>query len=248
MIEAVILYSTNDSRFIYKCIDNLVHCDIKCNIITYSHMWNGSEEDSKLINELKKYYKTSNKVSIYSVDWTPHKSAWYWEGLGRYLGTQQVSENTEYILYIDSDEIVEADKFKKWLQSEEYAKYDSVKLCNYWYWREPIYRADTLEDSVVLVQSKLAKSLRFSPGGRDLYFISDTKPSLRYASKHSPFIHHFSWVRTEEQMLKKVTNWGHRDDKVDWIQKVREEFSREFNGRDFVNGYEYSKVPNHFNI
>ena len=60
-------------------------------------------------------------------------------------------------------------------------------------------------------------------------------------------MHHFSWVRTKEEMLTKVKNWGHASDK-DWIVGIEEEFSRDFNGTDFVHGYSYNIVENTFNI
>jgi hypothetical protein len=62
-----------------------------------------------------------------------------------------------------------------------------------------------------------------------------------------PMLHHFSWVRTKEEMFKKVKNWGHYRDR-DWISCIEEEFTRPFNGKDFVHGYEYNTVDNIFNI
>lgn len=63
----------------------------------------------------------------------------------------------------------------------------------------------------------------------------------------NPIVHHFSWVRNKEDMLKKVKNWGHNSDK-NWINLVEKEFSRPFNGTDFVHGYEYNIVENKFNL
>jgi hypothetical protein len=53
-----------------------------------------------------------------------------------------------------------------------------------------------------------------------------------------PIMHHFSWVRTKEEMLRKVKSWGHTNDR-DWNPMIEEEFSREFNGKDFVHNYSY---------
>ena len=62
-----------------------------------------------------------------------------------------------------------------------------------------------------------------------------------------PMIHHFSWVRTKEEMLKKVHNWGHKND-TNWIDLVEEEFSRPFSGTDFIHKYQYNIVENKFNL
>jgi hypothetical protein len=42
-------------------------------------------------------------------------------------------------------------------------------------------------------------------------------------------------------MLKKVSGWGHKGDK-DWAALVKEEFSRPFNGTDFVHGYQWDTI------
>jgi hypothetical protein len=59
--------------------------------------------------------------------------------------------------------------------------------------------------------------------------------------------HHFSWVRTKEEMLTKVRSWAHRND-CNWTDLVEQEFTHEFTGRDFVHGYSYRTVPNVFDI
>ena len=59
--------------------------------------------------------------------------------------------------------------------------------------------------------------------------------------------HHYSWVRTKAQLLKKVSSWAHKDDR-NWAAFVEEEFSRPFNGTDFVHGFSYTTVKNIFTI
>ncbi len=246
-IEAVILYSTNDYRFFNTCISNLVNCNIKCHVITYSHMWNGEVENKILLEKSQDNFKDIDLVDFYQIDWISGSTSWYWEGLGRYLGTQQVSQNCQYILYIDIDEIIDPIKFKNWIDKQEYKQYDALKLACYWYWREPEYQAEDLEDSVILFKTELAKTLPMQSGGRELYFNSGRKV-IRFAESHDPMIHHYSWVRTKEQMLKKTNNWGHNNDRGDWVDLIEEEFSRPFNGTDFLHNYTYKTIENIFNI
>ena len=49
MIEAVVLYSSNDSRFFEVCINNLLESGIKVHVVTYSHMWSGDLEDQIIL-------------------------------------------------------------------------------------------------------------------------------------------------------------------------------------------------------
>lgn len=246
MIEAVVLYSTNDRRFLDSCIRNLLTCDIKCHIVTYTHMWNGQQESSELLEASYKEFKDNSNVSFYRLDWAEGQSPWYWEGLGRHLATQNVSKECDYILYIDVDEILDPDRFKAWQATFSYRDFDSLKLANYWYFRLPTLQATTLEDSVVLTKKELAQQIPFYPCGRDPYFTGQKR--LRMVGKDSPFVHHYSWVRSKEEMLKKVANWGHASDRSNWEDLIHKEFSGDFTGRDFVHGYTFRSVPNYFNI
>jgi hypothetical protein len=245
MIEAVILYSTNDYRFFKVCIDNLLKCGIKCHIITYSHMWSGELEDENILNESINYFKNNQNVIFYKINWQSGKSNWYWEGVGRYLGTQAVSENSEYILYIDIDEIVDSELFNNFINLYNYKNYDSLKLSTYWYFRKPIYQSEVTEDSVVLCKTSIAKNISFKEAGREIYVLGK---SIRNVSLDNPFIHHFSWVRTKEEMLRKVANWGHTTDRENWVDLINNEFAKDFTGRDFVHGYSYKIVENKFNL
>ena len=245
-IEAVILYSTNDFRFINTCINQLLKCDIKCHIITYSHMWNGTLEDEILLNKTITSYKDNSLVNFYKIDWEPNKSPWYWEGLGRYLGTQEVSPSSDFILYIDSDEIIDSDIFFEELEKNNFSKYNAIGLYGYWYWREPIYQSTTTEYTGTMVKTELAKQLPLMEGGRNYYFNSISPQVI--IGKKNPIIHHYSWVRTKNEMLNKVKNWGHCNDRQNWVECIEEEFTHPFNGKDFVHNYEYIKVNNKFDI
>ena len=246
-MEAVILYSSNDSRFAEACIQSLLDLNIRIHVITYSHMWNGSPEDTIKLNKPLIQFKENKLFNQYCVDWKEDQTPWYWEGLGRYLGTQEVLNTNDYILYIDIDEIIDPEKFRIWIDSKNFNQYDALKLSTYWYWREPIYQAHQLEDSVVILKTSIAKQLQFQPGGREIYFNS-TPNSVRNVGNDDPMIHHYSWVRTKEEMLNKVSNWGHAGDRGDWKSLVEEEFSREFNGTDFLHKYQYNTVKNKFNL
>jgi hypothetical protein len=57
----------------------------------------------------------------------------------------------------------------------------------------------------------------------------------------TPMIHHYSWVRTKEQLMRKVFSWSHRTER-DWESLVEEEFSQPPSNVDFVHGYELASV------
>ena len=54
-------------------------------------------------------------------------------------------------------------------------------------------------------------------------------------------VHHYSWVRSKKEMLKKVLSWGHKTDR-NWKALVEKEFEKEKVNKDFIHGYEYEDV------
>jgi hypothetical protein len=80
--------------------------------------------------------------------------------------------------------------------------------------------------------------------------------------KGAPFVHHYSWVRSEEEMYKKII-WAHSGGK-DWKTLIHNHFKlfddlnpfcalgEEPGGsrphKCFVHNYEYFRVPNKFNL
>jgi hypothetical protein len=107
-----------------------------------------------------------------------------------------------------------------------------------------LYRAKTLEDSPILARkSKLSHSLILHKDERDAIYnlVKGIKKRMIVDISNNPMVHHYSWVRTKKEMLKKVNSWGHKNDR-DWNSLVEEEFSKEFQGKDFIHGYSFEKV------
>jgi glycosyltransferase involved in cell wall biosynthesis len=243
MISVVVNYCTNDERFIRTSLDNLLKVSDDIIVPISDHFYDGSPEDFQSIDKLVAEYPTV-RFKLYK--WEIGKKPRYWHNFSRYLGTSLCKH--KWILYLDSDEIIEPDLFKKFLDNG-IEDYDTYKLACYWYFREPIYQSIEWEDTPVLVRKDLVYiDLYAEMAERDqMYIIHNAKKMKMVTLYGKPFIHHFSWVRTKEAMLKKVKTWGHCDDK-DWESAINEEFSRPFNNTDFVHGYTYTIVDNQFNI
>ncbi len=243
MISVVINYCSNDERFIRTSLNNLLKITDDIIIPISSHFYDGSSEDLASIKELSLEYPTVN-FKVY--EWDNTKYPRYWHNYSRLYGTQFCKY--DWVLYLDADEIVEHKPFLKFINTE-LKDHDTYKLACYWYFREPIYQSTEWEDTPVLVRKNLVYiDLYAKNAERDqLYIIQNAKKRKMVTLDNKPFIHHFSWVRTKEAMLKKVKTWGHRNDK-DWESCVNEEFSRSFNGSDFIHGYTYKIVENKFNL
>ena len=241
-IATVISYCTNDERFIRRCIENALKATDYVSVIVSDHLFDGTPENMESVSKLASEYP---EVNFGVFEWTEGKHPRYWHNTSRILGCSSFPEDSsiEWVLFLDSDEIIEPELFNKFKQDSTFEGYDSYKLACYWYFREENYRATSWEDSPVLVRKRLAN---FNPDNlylerEQVYEALDVMKRRLVTQDGVPMIHHYSWVRTKEQMLQKVKAWGHSSDK-DWIALIEEEFSRPFNGKCFVNNYEFDTI------
>ena len=113
----------------------------------------------------------------------------------------------------------------------------------YWYFREPRFQATTHEQTTLLVNyDYMVNNANQLYSDQERWGTLATIPNratMMLGLDGNPMFHHYSWVGSEDTLLKKVATWGHRDDNIPWADLVRDEFTHEFNGTDFVHGYRY---------
>lgn len=256
-ITAVVLYCSLDRRFIHKNISNLLHVGLKIRLLMYDHLWNGEEENvTELLRDINPYLMNTN-FKYHLLNWDGKKEKpMYYESLARYKGLH--SSSTEHVIFLDGDELVDPVPFKKWLDIGKYKKYRSMKLVQHAYFIKPTYRLRILQRGVVIANARWAKTVPFVIGGRwVMYWNNENKISrwmgkLRLNPYHSmyrgkPFIHHYTCVRSVDNMLTKVENWGHINDYGgNWHEKVMKMFHLSDNKQ--IGGLRYDVVENKFDI
>ena len=249
-IATVINYCTNDYRFIKQCIDAVRPFSKQIIVPVSDHFFDGTLENREL---LQKTFDENPGVTFIEYEWDSLSGGKdlgprYWHNMSRIIGVNQTADDIEQVLFLDSDEIMDSTLFTKFV-TENRLSYDSYKIAAYWYFREPIYRATRLTGPAVLIKRRKIRINPFSPWEREQMFdLLEGATKLEDATyKGEVMLHHYSWVRTKEQMLKKVQSWGHKGEK-NWVELVEEEFSRPFNGKDFVHGFEYKVVENKFDL
>lgn len=249
-----------------------------------NHAWDGTPEDVDAIRAFQadmsksesKPNSTSVFVSTYDVG-PAYKDAvaalrvsepMYWEAHARRVALAKLRAvyghdklAAGFLLILDSDEIVEADKLAAimrvvWGMSLQ-LRPAAMKLSNYWYWRYPTLRAKAYtEDSVVLIHGQYIDEdalVFFSDMGRHgmiQHVQSLGGRTIRQVPGMDglPIVHHYSWVRSKEDMLHKVSVWGHKNDRCDWKALVEKEFETSFTGKDFLKGLSYDVVPDIYGI
>jgi hypothetical protein len=243
MVSVVISYCNNDIGFLEENIIQAKKFSDDIIVVYYQFSLDGVAEDegtlSTMLGICEKY-----KCSAASTNYMEDKSPRYHHNKARYVGTFFVSEKNKYILFLDADEIIEGDTFTEYLKTKDHENYDVVALDCYWYFRERRFRADAVEQAGVLCKASLAETLNYIYSEAERWEFKN-RPDLK-AKEHLRYngvimCHHYSWVRTKEQMLQKVKSWGHKADK-DWVSLIEEEFSHEFRMRDFVHNYTFTEV------
>lgn len=251
MIAAIINFCTNESRFIKTCIEQTRLFADQIVIPVCDHFFDGSPEKMEQLDQIYRSFPDCQFIQYpFILNKLPPQRLFFWHNLSRYVGMQQVDPAIDTILFIDADEIPDGKRMAEWLDTEEYSQYNAVKLLNYWYFREPIYQALSHQASVLLVRKRAINPDHVLNGAeREGIFDSIAEPKKHNCAglDGEPMFHHYSWVRTKEEMIKKTSTFNHRNDR-NWRSMIEKEFSGPFSGKDFVHGFSFKTVDCPFNL
>lgn len=248
-ISISISYSSTDFDQIDEVINaaSLVSDDI--HVSSFNKFFNGEEENLELLQ--KSFEKNKNKANFHLLGYDDLKqynfsSNYYlFKFCHNYLRFNNILKSKyDYILFIDSDEVIEGEKFNKFLENLNLEEQKSYFFDVYWYFRNKKYQATTFEASSIVMSDKkyLTQDHVFSIHERWALGVNQIIKNCR--NNNEPLFHHYSWAKGKDEseckelLLKKVKSWGHSSDK-NWVELIEEEFSRPFNGKDFVHGYSY---------
>lgn len=241
-LTTIINYCTNEFRFIHHSISAALQISDRVIVPVCTHFFSGTPENKDLLT--RTYYENPDALFIefpFNPSIASQTSPHFWHNIARWIALQYVSSTTDFVLFLDADEVVDADAFQRALASLDLDRYTSLKWMCYWYFRSSQYQANQFEDNVVMTRRSALKAPHvFSDSERHALALPDCCFNV-LTPDDTPAIHHYSWVRTKEEMLAKVMNWGHAKDR-DWKSLVEKEFESTFNGVDFVHGYTFNTV------
>ncbi len=253
-LTTVISFCSLDARFLPFCIEAALKFSDEIIIPVCDHFYDGSPENLPLLNQIYLSYPNVKfvqfayqKDKIYGVELEKSKEDLDWSRLwtasSRYLG-YFFSSDPDYILFLDADEIIEPNLFLNWLDTLLEKPYELYLFLAYAYFRSPLYQSTQFQNTSLLAKrSCLDKQKLLLPDERlglfDLHNGSKKKIALSSCSK--PMVHHYSWSRTKEELLKKTKCWGHHFEK-DWSNLIENEFKGSFSGKDFWSKSSYKTL------
>lgn len=246
MLATIVNFSSNEAPFLKACLDEALHFSDQILIPVCDHFFDGSPENHRLLEMI---YAAHPEAQFIQYAWSKENfyaghSTHFWHNLSRLLATAFLQPEIEYVLFLDVDEILEGQTFANWLTHFPLSNYAALRLACYWYFREAKFQALQWEDTPLLVRkSALHYDAIMHPHERGGTFHLAEGEKLRHVTseKNLPMVHHYSWVRSKEALLRKVACWGHRDER-DWRALIETEFAKEFSGTDFVHGYGFKEV------
>jgi hypothetical protein len=244
-IATIINFCSNDYPFLEHAVRQAKRFSKQIIVPVCNHFYDGMVENREI---LRAAYAEHPECLFVEFEYNAEKNFYaaqgrrMWHSIARLIGFYFLDPDIEYVLFIDTDEIVDAQAFSAWVETREYQQYEAMRLACYWYFREPHLQAEATEDTPLLVcRAAWNPDLILHPWEREGGFALFKGKKIRGVKSEAPMIHHYSWVRTREQMLRKAMSWGAHDEK-DWATLIDEEHSRLFNGSDFVHGYAFRKV------
>jgi tetratricopeptide (TPR) repeat protein len=256
-ISVVINYCSLEREFLNGCITESLKFSEDVVVSYGSHFYDGTIEDHEHIQtQIIKFpmiqfveYRVDVSLDLSKQKGVVNRPFAYWHNLARWTGLNGCKKKN-WILFLDVDEIPDGKRFNSFLSHDDLDEDFNYSIANYWYFKSPNFQAIEIEESAKLINYKYINSDSiFGDFERDHIRDNSARNTHHFVSGHDglPLIHHFSWVRTQDILLRKIKSWGHADD----IKNPDEYVDRIFmnkNINDIAHRYSYKYVHNQFNI
>ena len=246
ILGCVVNYCTNDYRFLAPCLEGLRAISDEIVVAVCDRFFDGQSEDRELLNMS---YLENSWVQFVQYSYEGGYGLYERRGeiggeaharslanTGRYVGLSRLSDQVEYVIFADVDEIGDGVQLKKWAKKGEFS--DAMLLASYVYLGHEGRRSQAHAHAYLVVnRKKLMPEMLFNSYERPGFYNSfeGDKKAFIVGEGGEPMIHHYNWVRSPEELKRKIASWGHRDER-DWASIIQT------GGLEGVTGHQYSEV------
>jgi hypothetical protein len=256
---SVITFCSNEWRFLDQCIEQARLFSSQILIPVCDHFFNGDQEDYALLEWFYNKHPTCTFLEFHFDPNQPYglfsplneddcDANHHWHNSGRLVAFYFLEPEIKNVLFLDVDEIPDGTKFAQWLNHVQFEDCAAFRFCGHWYFRQAEFQSLEIPDTSLFIQKKvLTPELLLTIDERTGTFWKAEGNKKRQVKglQDETLFHHYSWVRTKEEMLKKTASWSHHWER-DWKTLIEEEYAREFTGVDFVRKYHYQTVTPFF--
>lgn len=241
-ITTVISACSLDAKFLPALFREVMPLSAEILVSVCPQRFDGTPEPEGFVDKLRR--ATEGVANVIEFGWDPSQTQRWHHNQARWVATEAAS--SPWMLYLDADEVPDGAALGDWLAAADRCDICCASFRCYWYFRSPAFRATTQERCGLLVSRDRCHKRRFFTENERYYFaqIPGYLGSVLSLDAY-PMFHHYSWVHGKDEMLSKVSSWGHAKDK-DWRALVEAEFQREFSpergDKDFIHGYTFERV------
>lgn len=257
-IATVVSFCTNEWRFLKACLSRVQPFSQQLLVTVCDHFFDGTLERDALLEEAYRQFPKATFLEFaydpvnpyhYTSTLTQEHPHWrhLWHNTGRWISCFFLEKEIDYLYFCDADEIVDTERFLYWLDHFPLHHYSVLRLSSYRYFRDAGFQSRTFDlTGTFLRRHGLDPALLWSEHERMGIYLGTTGEKLLDVKglDGKPLIHHYSWVRTQEELLQKVTTWGHYWER-DWKGLIAKRYGNNHK-RDFVRNQEYQKVEPYF--
>src|SRR6267154_4526669 len=164
-ITAVISFCSNDWRFLKQCIAGVSAFCEQVIVTVCDHFFDGSMENYGLLEEafrcfpdctfLEFTFDSECSHRIFSPLYPEHRNWRHeWHNTGRWLSYFYSPFDTEFLFFLDCDEVVDNKCFNDWLKRTDFSDCSALRFSGFWHFREAKFEALSNDDLSLLVKKK----------------------------------------------------------------------------------------------
>lgn len=248
-IATIVTFSTTEARFLKALTQQAALFSEQIIVSHCERFFDGREENYELLEKIYRSFPDTEFIRVPLVSKLHTPGIGYLTSVARRAGASLLRDSIKTVLFLDGDEVPDGARFQEWLAMTDLEPYHLANMAAYWYFREARYQAIPHEEAGLLIDREILTHELLLGNSERSALIDLPVQKIMHAGglDGEPLMHHFSWVRSQEEMLRKVASWGHFKER-DWNSLVEEEFRGEFKGTDFVHGYPFREISPAFDV